>query len=89
MENHTLATNEWWCTDLARHLNLPQPTLYSWLRRGWVHARQLPVAGGRWILWADAEELDRLRQLHRCPRRWHNQPQATALTKPKRRPEAS
>ena len=89
VENHTLATDEWWFTDLARRLNLPQPTLYSWLRRGWVHARQLPVAGGRWTLWADAEELDRLCHLHRCPRRWHNQPQAAALTQPKRRPESS
>ena len=86
---HALAADEWWFTDLARRLNLPQPTLYSWLRRGWVHARQLPVAGGRWILWADAEEVDRLRQLHHCPRRWHNQPQAAALTQPKRRPESS
>jgi hypothetical protein len=89
VENHSLATDEWWFTDLARHLHLPQPTLYSWLRRGWVHARQLPVAGGRWILWADADEVDRLRRLHLCPRRWHNQPQAEVLTKPKRRPETS
>jgi len=87
VENHTLGTDEWWFTDLARHLNLPQPTLYSWVRRGWVHARQLPVAGGRWILWADAEEVDRLRRLHHCPRFWHNQPQAAALTRPKPRPE--
>jgi len=89
VETHALAADEWWFTDLARHLNLPQPTLYSWLRRGWVHARQLPVAGGRWILWADPEELDRLRKLRSCPRRWYNQPQAAALTKPKRRPESS
>jgi hypothetical protein len=89
VETHALAADEWWFTDLARHLNLPQPTLYSWLRRGWVHARQLPVAGGRWILWADPDERDRLRKLRGCPRRWYNQPQAAALTKPKRRPEAS
>jgi DNA invertase Pin-like site-specific DNA recombinase len=89
VENHTLAIDEWWFTDLARELNMPQPTLYHWLRRGWVNARQLPVAGGRWIIWADAEELDRLRRLHRCPRRWHNQPQAATLTRPKRRPESS
>lgn len=89
VETHALAADEWWFTDLARHLNLPQPTLYSWLRRGWVHARQLPAAGGRWILWADPDERDRLRKLRSCPRRWHNQPQAAALTKPKRRPESS
>ena len=88
VENHTLAADEWWFTDLARHLDLPQPTLYKWMRCGWVNARQLPVAGGRWILWADAEEVDRLRKLRSCPHRWYNQPQAAALTKP-RRPESS
>jgi DNA invertase Pin-like site-specific DNA recombinase len=87
MEAHALATDEWWFTDLARHLELPLPTLYSWLRRGWVHARQLPVAGGRWIIWADADERDRLRRLRRCPRSWHNQPQAAELTTPKPKPE--
>jgi hypothetical protein len=89
MEAHALSTHEWWFTDLARHLDLPQPTLHSWIRRGWVHARQLPVAGGRWILWADADELDRLRRLRHCPRSWHNRPQATELTQPKPRIEIS
>jgi len=89
MESHGLAQDEWWFTDLARHLQLPNPTLYSWVRRGWVHARQLPVAGGRWILWADADELDRLRRLHRCPRSWLNKPQAAELTRPKPRPATS
>lgn len=79
VESYTLADDEWWMTDLCRHLQMPRPTLYSWIRRGWVHARQLPVAGGCWIVWADAEELDRLRRLRRCRRRWLNQPQAAEL----------
>jgi DNA invertase Pin-like site-specific DNA recombinase len=85
MEAHALDDDEWWFADLARHLHLPQPTLYSWVRRGWVHARQLPMAGGRWIIWADADEQNRLRRLHRCPRSWYNQPQAAELTRPKSR----
>jgi hypothetical protein len=85
VESYALGPDEWWFTDLARHLRMPNPTLYSWLRRGWVHARQLPVAKGRWILWADAEELDRLRRLRRCPRSWWNESQAAALTQPKPR----
>ena len=88
VESYVLAEGEWWFTDLARHLQIPQPTLYSWLRRGWVHGRQLPVAQGRWILWADAEELDRLRQLRKCfPRNWLNEPQAAELIQPKPRPQ--
>ena len=80
-----LAQDEWWFADLARHLNLPSPTLYSWMRRGWVEARQLAGPAGRWILWADAEELTRLRKLRAAPRTWYNRPQAADLTVPKRR----
>ena len=85
MQRHDLAQHEWWFSDLARHLQMPQPTLYSWMRRGWVHAHQLPVNGGRWVLWADAQELTRLQQLRQCPKSWHNQPQTPDLTKLKPR----
>jgi DNA invertase Pin-like site-specific DNA recombinase len=85
--NHRLAPGEWWSADLARELELPEPTLYSWMRRGWVNARRLASGQGRWILWADGEELDRLRRLRTCPRSWHNQPQAAALTTPKPWPQ--
>jgi hypothetical protein len=85
--NHRLAPGEWWFADLARELELPQPTLYSWMRRGWVNARRLVSERGRWVLWADGEELDRLRRLRTCPRSWHNQPQAAALTTPKPWPQ--
>jgi hypothetical protein len=92
---YDLRPGEWWFTDLARELRLPHPTLYSWLRRGWVNATQLdaPLAGpasqGRWVLWADDEELDRLRRLRDCPRSWHGKPQAAELTRPKPRPGGS
>jgi len=86
MQRHKLDNHEWWFIDLARHLNLPYPTLYSWVRRGWVHARQLPVNRGRWIIWADADELSRLKRLRQCPKSWHNLHQAAELTQPKSRP---
>lgn len=82
-----LRPHEWWFGDLARRLEMPHPTLYSWLRRGWVHARQLPGAQGRWILWADAEELDRLKRLRTCPHTWCDQPLFHQLTRPKSRTE--
>jgi len=85
MSNDLLGPDEWWFSDLARALDIPQPTLYSWLRRGWVHGRQLPGAQGRWILWADSDELGRLRKLRTCARGWFNQPQAEELTTPKPR----
>ena len=86
MESRVFASNEWWFSDLARHLQMSKDTLYNWLRRGWVHGRQLSVAGGRWILWADADEADRLRKLRRCPRSWHSRHQAATLTQPKPQP---
>ena len=85
IQGHKLASHEWWFIDLTRHLHLPYPTLYSWVRRGWVHARQLPVNGGRWIIWADADEMGRLKRLRRCPKSWHNLHQAAELTQPKPR----
>jgi DNA invertase Pin-like site-specific DNA recombinase len=88
VDSYTLEPDEWWFTDLVRRLQIPHPTLYSWLRRGWVHGRQLAIARGRWILWADAEELDRLRQLRNFGRcNWLNQDQAARLTRPKPRPQ--
>jgi len=57
-----LAPDEWWESDLARHLQMPRGTLHAWVLRGWVHFRRSPVQGFR-ILWADAGELDRLKRL--------------------------
>lgn len=78
-----LKPGEWWFGDLAHALQLPHPTLYSWMRRGWVNAKRLDISQGRWILWADEQELDRLRRLRTCPRSWHCRPQAANLTQPK------
>jgi DNA invertase Pin-like site-specific DNA recombinase len=86
MSDDLLGKDEWWFVDLAREVGLPHPTLYSWMRRGWVHARQLSGPQGHWILWANAEEVQRLKQLHSCNRDWFNQPQAAELRTPNPRP---
>jgi DNA invertase Pin-like site-specific DNA recombinase len=51
---------EWDMASLSRRLLVPETRLRDWIRRGWVPARK---CGGRWIAWADAAELERLRQL--------------------------
>ncbi len=84
---YDLKPDEWWFADLADALHLPHPTLYTWMRRGWVNAKRLPIGQGRWMLWADTEELDRLQQLRNCPRTWYGQPQAADLTRPKPWPQ--
>jgi DNA invertase Pin-like site-specific DNA recombinase len=87
IESYALAENEWWISDLARHLQIPRPTLYNWVRRGFVNAKRLPGVQIPWVIWADSDEQDRIRRLHNCPRSWLNQPQAAELTRPKPRPE--
>lgn len=84
-EASPLKDHEWWLTDLARELGMPTPTVHSWLRRGWITARKLTGVGGRWVLWADEEELDRLRRLRASPRGWSDQPYPPELTTPKTR----
>jgi hypothetical protein len=81
-----LESDEWWFGALARQLDMPPATLYSWLRRGWVHARQLPGVCGRWILWAGEDELSRLRHLRGRQRSWSEDPPPRDLTTPKPRP---
>jgi DNA invertase Pin-like site-specific DNA recombinase len=86
---YDLQPGEWWFGDLAHAVQLPHPTLYTWMRRGWVNAKRLDIGQGRWVLWADEQEIDRLRRLRACPKSWHNQPQAADLTRPKPWPSDS
>jgi DNA invertase Pin-like site-specific DNA recombinase len=80
-EQH-LQTCEWWLVDLAAELSMPIATLHRWRRVGWLASRKVAAAGGRWAMYADANELLRLRRLRDCPRGWP-QPYPTELTTPK------
>ena len=64
------------------HLAVP---LHRWIRVGWVGARKLPTPGGHWVIWADADELDRMSRLRSCPRGWAYKNMLSKLTKPKAR----
>ena len=57
--------HEWWLRDLAAELEMSLVTLYGWLRRGLLQARELDrrQAAGKWVVFADKAELKRLRQL--------------------------
>ncbi|MGZ6364110.1 MAG: recombinase family protein [Ktedonobacterales bacterium] len=59
-----LGPDEWWASDLARHLAVPRSSLFSWIQRGAVQARKEQQGLQRWIIWADAQEIARLRQYH-------------------------
>jgi hypothetical protein len=55
---------DWRSCELSRELGLAPATLTGWRHQGWLQARQL---GSRWIYWADADELSRLRELAAYP----------------------
>jgi DNA invertase Pin-like site-specific DNA recombinase/DNA-binding transcriptional MerR regulator len=81
-----LEANEWWLADLATELAMPTATLHRWQRVGWVTSRKVTAAGGRWAIFADADELVRLRRLRDSPRGWP-QPYPAELITPKRKAE--
>jgi DNA invertase Pin-like site-specific DNA recombinase len=81
-----LNPNEWFLADLAHELKMPATTLHNWLRRGWVESRKLQNRQGHWVLWADEDEIRRLRQLRTTKQGWPDRPYPESLTKPKRQP---
>jgi DNA invertase Pin-like site-specific DNA recombinase len=62
-----LEKHEWWLPELARRIGMPVVTLYGWLQRGWVTGRHSTQGSRRCIVWADAAEVERLRQRHLQP----------------------
>ncbi len=83
---HLLGPDEWWASDLTRELSVPRSVLCKWCCQGWVHARKVFITRRRWIIWADAEERDRLRRLHADRRQCATHRYPTELTTPKRKP---
>jgi hypothetical protein len=64
-----LNPNEWIVRDLAVELRMPMISLYAWLRRGWVRARRIEEHSRKpWAIFADPQELARLRALRVAPK---------------------
>jgi hypothetical protein len=79
-----LGPNEYRPTGLARQLGLSRDTIRRWLRVGWLNVRR--DEDGHHVIWADAGELRRLRELHELPRTWANKARLKKLKKPNPRP---
>jgi hypothetical protein len=41
-------SHEYWLSDLARELTMPNATLYKWQRWGWVYSRKVAEASVAW-----------------------------------------
>lgn len=82
--NGLLEADEWWLADLAAKLAMPIATLHRWQRVGWVASRKVTKAGGRWAIYADADEIIRLHRLRDAPRGWP-QPYPIELITPKQK----
>jgi Recombinase zinc beta ribbon domain/Recombinase len=80
-----LGRDEYRPGSLARRLGVSRDTVRRWLRAGWLTTWR--DADGHHVIWADASELRRLRELHRLPRTWANKGRLARLKVPKPRPE--
>jgi len=79
-----LGRDEYRPTGLARRLGISRDTVRRWLRAGWLTAQR--DADGHHVIWADAAEIRRLRELHQLPRTWATKGRLAQLKKPKPRP---
>ena len=55
--------DERWLPALAMELGVKPIVVHRWRWSGWLHARPLRGENGRWIVWANAAEVRRLRRL--------------------------
>lgn len=56
-----LGRSEWWLRALAEKLQVGTCRVRGWLFKGYVNWRKL--VGGQYVVWADREELSRLKKL--------------------------
>ena len=70
-EQATRQANEWTFRELSQKLNVPEPTLYAWMRKGQLKVRRdKEVYNGIWLIKVDTEELKRLQEVRNRPRQW-------------------
>lgn len=61
--------DEWWITDLAQKLGVIPQKIHYWVKHGWIHSRRTPT-GKHIIVWADEDEIRRLKQLVNSKSSW-------------------
>jgi len=61
--------DEWWIPDLAHKLGVIPQKIHYWVKQAWIHARRTP-SEKHLIVWADAEEMRRLKRLAAQKNSW-------------------
>jgi DNA invertase Pin-like site-specific DNA recombinase len=66
-ENNELTINE-----LSNKLNIPEPTLYKWIRLGKLIARKDTSTSGQgiWLVHADSIEINKILEFRNRPKQW-------------------
>lgn len=80
-----VGADEWWIPDLARKLKVIPQKIHYWVNQGWINSRRTP-SGKHLIVWADQDELRRLRKLAKGKSSWFAAKHPDMVI-PKRRPE--
>jgi hypothetical protein len=63
-----LGPDRWSVAEIAVMLKMPTATVYNWIYRGWITARHAPEGTRNyWIIEADPDELQRLRERRARP----------------------
>ncbi len=76
-----LGPNDWEVKRLADEISMPIKRLKDWVTKGWAHATQRPF-GRTWVIWADEQELSRLKQLRARQAGNNNSNPPKELTRP-------
>ena len=80
-----LEKDEYRPAGLAEKLGVAREVVKRWAKVGWLNVRR--DEDGHHIIWADEEEIKRLRELHGTPQTWTTKERRAALQKPKQRPK--
>jgi hypothetical protein len=66
-------SDDWTFQELSQKTNIPEPTLYVWMRKGMIQARRVKQSvshSGIWLINANENEIKRLQELKERPKQW-------------------
>jgi hypothetical protein len=66
---------EWTIAELAGHIPMPEPTLYTWVQQGRLRSRTIAVSGRKFtLIYADDAAIEAIRTVRATPVPWRRRP---------------